>query len=268
MSRRARRRKEPPVDPDVQEMFDTIWNAFLEIAEEEVVYPLSAPLTTERVLEKVETLMYDELEEGLREKLTFVLCDACYCVPQHFLNYIFYGDLPSRVDLENCMYEYLDAINEGREPWDIFVKQVEELYRCFLLLDRFFDALPDLLEVKVVEGDIVPDICYDRSAMQEAVQNTSWYVGLRATGSYGDPRIEEHYYGLGDGRVMVIRLGLGGYWCDEGFESEVLPKLTNRLKEVSGRPDLTIGVYGNPPVNLKSISPSLTPIKIVAPPRL
>jgi hypothetical protein len=247
------------VDHEVERVFDTIWQALAGALEGEAVYDVKAPFTTEKVLEEVEGLMRQDLEDVLHEKLTPVLCDACYCVPQHLANYIFYGELPSRRELEECMYEYLDAVSEGRGSWDEYVREVEELYKCLLLLDRLFDALPGLLEVKAVEGDVAPSLCSEDAVPEDAV----WYVGF----SVG--MASEGYYGVRDGRVVVLHYSTRplARTCEEGFEEEVLPRLTSRLKELEGRPDAVAYVYGNPPVDPKTVVPGVTVRRLTAPPR-
>jgi len=254
------------VDPEVGRVFDTIWQALAGALEGEAVYDVKAPFTTERVLEEVEERMKQELEDVLREKLTFVLCDACYCVPQHLANYIFYGELPSRRELEECMYEYLDAVSEGRGSWDEYVREVEELYKCLLLLDRLFDALPGLLEVKAVEGEVAPSLCSEEVAPEDIVRDTVWYVGF-STGITG--MVDVRYYGVRDGRVVSLHYSTRplARTCEEGFEEEVLPRLTSRLKELEGRPDAVVDVYGNPPVDPKTVVPGVTVRRLTAPPR-
>jgi hypothetical protein len=257
--RKGRRR----VDPEVEKLFDTIWQALAGALEGEAVYDVKAPFTTERVLEELEERMREDLEAVLHEKLTFVLCDACYCVPQHFANYIFYGELPSRMDLEDCMYEYLDAVNETRGSWDEYVKEVNELYRCLLLLDKLFDALPDLLEVEAVEGEVVPSLCSDEVAPEDVARDTVWYVGF-STG-----RVVESYYGVRDGRVVVLRYNMvrAIQGCDEGFEEEVLPRLASGLRELEGRLDAVVNVYGDPPLDPKTVVPGATVRRLTAPPK-
>jgi hypothetical protein len=254
------------VDPEVERVFDTIWQALAETLEGEAVYDVKAPFTTEKVLEEVEDLMRQDLENVLHEKLTFVLCDACYCIPQHIANYIFRGELPSRGDLEECMYEYLDAISEGRGSWDEYVREVEELYKCFLLLDKLFDTLPDLLEVKVVEGDVVPSLCSEEVAPEDIVRDTVWYVGF-STGITGIVGV--HYYGVRDGRVVVLHYSRAppARTCEEGFEEEVLPRLASRLRELKGRLDAVVHVYGNPPLDPKTVVPGVTVRRLDAPPK-
>jgi hypothetical protein len=204
----------------------------------------------------------------LDEALTDPLCDAGYCVPDLLTDYILSGgeELPSRSDLEECIGEYMVPCIDTSDSLDEYVDCVNERYDCFLLLNRFFDALPYLLEVKVVEGEITPDLCSDKVSSEEIVENTAWYVGLRTQG-YDGVRVEEDYYGVRDSRVVRFGLGLRGYWCEEGFEKEMLPKLTDRLKELARRPDLIVHVYGNPPVDPKSISISLYVSKLDSPPK-
>jgi hypothetical protein len=258
-----RRKSGRRVDPEVERLFDTIWQALAGALEGEAVYDVKAPFTTERVLEEVEERMVEELEDVLHEKLTFVLCDACYCVPQHLANYIFYGELPSRRDLEECMYEYLDAISEGRESWDEYVGEVEELYKCLLLLGKLFDALPDLLVVEAVEGEVAPSLCSEEVAPEDIVRDTVWYVGF----SLG--LVSESYYGVRDGRVVVLRYSRAppARTCEEGFEEEVLPRLVSGLKELEGRQDAVVHVYGNPPVDPKSVVPGATVSRLATPSR-
>jgi hypothetical protein len=254
------------VDPEVERVFDAIWQALAGALEGEAVYDVKAPFTTERVLEEVEERMKQELEDVLREKLTFVLCDACYCVPQHFTNYIFYGELPSRGDLEECISDYIDAIYETRESFDEYVKQINELYGCFQLLDKFFDFLPDLLQVEVVEGEVAPSLCSEEVAPEDIVRDTVWHVGF-STGITG--MVGVRYYGVRDGRVVVLHYSTRplARTCDEGFEEEVLPRLTSRLKELEGRPDAVAYVYGNPPVDPKMVVLGVTVRRLVAPPK-
>jgi hypothetical protein len=207
--------------------------------------------------------MRQDLEDVLHEKLTFVLCDACYCVPQHLANYIFYGVLPTRGDLEGCISEYLSVIGESSESLDEYVREVNELYRCLLLLDKLFDALPDLLEVEAVEGEVVPSLCSEEVAPEDIVRDTAWYVGF----SVGIVRDE--YYGVRDGRVVVLRHNtrLATRTCEEGFEEDVLPKLTSRLKELGGGLDAVAYVYGDPPVDPKSVVPGVSVRRLAAPPK-
>jgi hypothetical protein len=251
------------VDPEVEGVFDAIWQALSGALEGEAVYDVKAPFTTERVLEELEERMKQELVDALDEKLTCVLCDACYCVPQHLANYIFRGVLPSRGDLEECMYEYLDAVSEGRGSWDEYVREVEELYKCLLLLDKLFDVLPDLLEVKAVEGDVVPSLCSGDTAPEDVARDATWYAGFSAG------LVSEGYYGVGDGRVVVLRYNRAppARTCDEGFEEEVLPRLASRLKELEGVPGAVVHVYGNPPVNPQSVAPGVTVRRLTAPPK-
>jgi hypothetical protein len=252
------------VDPKVEGVFDTIWQALAGALEGEAVYDVKAPFTTEKVLEEVEERMWQDLEGVLHEKLTFVLCDACYCVPQHVANYIFYGELPTREDLEGCISEYLGVIiNESSGSLEELVKEVKELYKCFLLLDKFFDTLPDLLEVKTVEGDVVPSLCSEDFAPEDFARDAVWYVGF----SVGIVR--DDYYGVRDGRVVVLRhnKALGAQTCEEGFEEEVSPKLASRLKELEGRLDAVVHIYGNLPVDPRSVVPSVTVRRLAAPPR-
>jgi hypothetical protein len=258
-----RRKSGRRVDPEVERLFDTIWQALAGALEGEAVYDVKAPFTTERVLEELEDRMRQELEDVLHEKLTFVLCDACYCVPQHLANYIFYGELPSRRDLEECMYEYLDAISEGRGSWDEYVREVEELYKCFLLLDKLFDALPGLLVVEAVEGEVVPSLCSEEVAPEDIVRDTVWYVGF-STGIAG-----KGYYGVRDGRVVVVHYSTRppSRTCEEGFEEEVLPRLAGRLKELEGSLDAVVHVYGNPPVDPKLVVPGVSVRRLTAPPK-
>jgi hypothetical protein len=250
-----RAKKEEVIDPQVMEMFDKIWEALLEIAEEETVYPISAPLTTEKVLKEVKELLRQDLEDSLDEELFEELCDACYCVPQHFVDYVLTGgeELPSRKDLEDCISERIEMCGEISESLDEFVYCVNERYNCFLLLNKFFSTLPHLLEVKVVEGEVTPDLCSSDVTSEEI----AWYVGLKVPGAYGERPIHLEYYGVRDGRVMVTGLGLGGWWCDEDFAEKEVPRLVDRLKELSIRPDLVVHVYGEPPFDIKSISPTV-----------
>jgi hypothetical protein len=252
------------VDPKVEGVFDTIWQALAGALEGEAVYDVKAPFTTERVLEEVEERMRQDLEGVLHEKLTFVLCDACYCVPQHIANYIFYGELPTREDLEGCISEYLGVvINESSDPLEELVKEVNELYKCFLLLDKFFDALPGLLEVKAVEGDVVPSLCSEDTAPEDVARDAAWYVGFSLV------LVSEDYYGVRDGRVVVLRYSRTppARTCEEGFEEEVLPKLASRLKELEGRLDAVVHVYGDPPVDPGSVVPGVAVRRLAAPPR-
>jgi hypothetical protein len=252
------------VDPEVERLFDTTWQALAGALEGEAVYDVEAPFTAEKVLEEVEERMRQELEDVLHEKLTFVLCDACYCVPQHFLNYIFYGELPTRGDLEGCISEYLTVIGESSGSLDEYVKEVNELYKCLLLLDKLFDALPDLLEVKAVEGDVAPSLCSEDFTPEDIARDAVWYVGF-STGIARD----DYYYGVRDGRVVVLRhnKALGARTCEEGFEEEMLPRLTSGLKELEDRLDAVVHVYGDPPVNPKSVVPGVTVRRLTAPPR-
>ncbi len=258
-----RRKSGRRVDPEVERVFDTIWQALAGALEGEAVYDVKAPFTAERVLEELELRMKRELEDVLHEKLTFVLCDACYCVPQHFANYIFYGELPSRRDLEECMYEYLDAVSEGRGSLDTFVREVEELYNCLLLLDKLFDALPDLLVVEAVEGEVVPSLCSEEVAPEDIVRDTVWYVGF-STEIAG-----KGYYGVRDGRVVVLHYSTRppSRTCEEGFEEEVLPRLASRLKELRDTPGTIIHFYGNPPADPESVVPSATVRRLTVTPK-
>jgi hypothetical protein len=263
-----RAKKEEVIDPQVMEMFNKIWEALLEIADEEVAYPISAPLTTRKVLEEVEKLVHYDFRDSLDEALTDPLCDAGYCVPVLLTDYILSGgkELPSRSDLEECIGEYMVPCIEGSDSLDEYVACVNERYDCFLLLNKFFDALPKLLEVEVVEGDVVPDLCSDKVSSEEIVANTIWYVALKAPGAYGERPIYLNHYGLRDGRVMVIGTGLRGSWCGEDFAEKEVPKLISRIKELSIRPDLTVHVYGEPPFDIKSISPTVLIRRLEAPP--
>jgi hypothetical protein len=261
-----RRKSGRRVDPEVERLFDTIWQALAGALEGEAVYDVKAPFATEKVLEEVEERMRQELEDVLHEKLTFVLCDACYCVPQHLANYIFYGELPTRGDLEGCISEYLVAIGESSEGLDEYVKEVNELYKCLLLLDKFFDALPDLLEVKAVEGDVAPSLCSEDFTPEDIARDAVWHVSF----STGSTRIvRDYYYGVRDGRVVVLRhnKAVATITCEEGFEEEVLPKLASRLKELEGGFDTVVYVYGNPPVDPKLVVPGVTVRRLDTPPR-
>jgi hypothetical protein len=257
------------VDPQVKEMFDVIWEVFLEIAEEEVVYPISAPLTTQKVLEEVEELVHYDFKDSLNEALSDTLCDVGFCIPHLIASYILSGgeELPTRGDLEECIGEYMAPCHETSESLDEFVGCINERYDCFLLLNKFFDVLPKMLEVKAVEGDIMPDLCSDEVTSGEVVANTMWYLGLRAPGTYGyNAPINLNYYGLRDGRIMVTGVGPRGSWCDEDFAEKEIPRLVEKLKELSIRPDLVVYVYGEPPVGFKAISPGLPVRRLEAPP--
>jgi hypothetical protein len=260
-------KKEEVIDPQVVEMFDTVWEIFLKIAEEEVVYnDVSAPLTTRKVLEKVENMLRQDFDDSLYEE--FLVRDIDFHVALttgYFADYVVWGELPSREDLETYIGMYMEACHE-RETLDEFVACVNTYYDYFLRLVKFFDALPKLLEVKVVEGEITPDLCSDKVTSEEIVANTIWYVGLRTSGTYGELPIHLNYYGVRDGRVMVTGVGLRGSWCSEDFAEKEVPRLVDRLRELRGRPDLVVHVYGEPPINLKSISPSLIVRRLEAPP--
>lgn len=252
------------VDPEVERVFDAIWQALAEALEGEAVYDVKAPFTTERVLEEVEERMRQDLEDALHEKLTFVLCDACYCVPQHIANYIFYGELPTREDLEGCISEYLGVIiNESLGSLGELVKEVNELYKCFLLLDKLFDALPDLLVVEAVEGEVVPSLCSEEVAPEDIVRDTVWHVGF-STEIAG-----KGYYGVRDGRIVVLHYSTRplSRTCEEGFEEEVLPRLASRLKELEGRLDAVVYAYGDPPVDPGSVVPGVAARRLTMPPK-
>jgi hypothetical protein len=251
------------VDPEVERLFDTIWQALAGALEGEAVYDVKAPFTTEKVLEEVEDRMRQELEGVLHEKLTYVLCDACYCAPQHIANYVFHGELPTRRDLEECMYEYLDAVSEGRGSWDEYVREVEELYRCLRLLGKLFGALPGLLEVKAVEGDVVPSLCSEDFAPEDVARDAVWHVGFNVG------VVRDDYYGVRDGRVVVLRhnKAVATITCEEGFEEEMLPRLAGRLKELEGGLDTIVHVYGDPPVNPKLVVPGVSVRSLDTPPK-
>jgi hypothetical protein len=161
------------------------------------------------------------------------------------------------------MYEYLDAISEGRGSWDEYVREVEELYECLLLLDKLFDALPGLLEVEAVEGDVAPSLCSEEVAPEDVARDTVWYVGF-STGIAG-----EGYYGVRDGRVAVLHYSIRppSRTCEEGFEEEVLPRLASRLRELEGRLDAVVNVYGDPPLDPKTVVPGATVRRLTAPPK-
>jgi hypothetical protein len=260
--RKACRKKEPPIDPEVQEMFDQIWNT-LNIAEEEVAYDVEAPLTTRKVLEKLEDFIRQDFEDSLDEVFSAIESDFCITFATgYFADYIVTGELPSRGYLEYYIGENMEVCYDY-ETLDEFVDCVNTYYDCYLRLVKFFDALPRLLEVKVVEG-VVPELCSSEVSSEEIISNTVWYIGLKSLGAYGEKPIQLNYYALSDGRVLVTGYGL----CKEDFTENEVPRLVERLKELSIKSDLTVYVYGEPPVDPKSISPWIPVRRLQYPPKL
>jgi hypothetical protein len=146
------RRKE-----EVIEMFDIIWDTFLKIVEEDVFYDVHAPLTTRKVLEKLEDMLRLDLADSLYEVLANYSDFHVALATSYFAGYVVGGELPSREELEAYIGIYMEACYD-RETLDEFVACVNTYYDYFLRLVKFFDALPKLLEVKIVEGDVAPDL--------------------------------------------------------------------------------------------------------------
>jgi hypothetical protein len=54
--------------------------------------------------------------------------------------------------------------------------------------------------------------------------------------------------------------------CEEGFEEEVLPRLASGLRELKGRLDAVVNVYGDPLLDPKTVVPGATVRRLTAPP--
>jgi hypothetical protein len=134
---------------DVELMFDRLWEAFLDVTEDEVYYDARTP---ERLREE----MSQELGDAIAGALMYdaegdELCDTL--ATTYFADYIVSGRSPSvrklkadvEEDLANCMME---------EGLDELVKCVNAYYRCYKLLVKFLRSLPNLLSVEIVAGDL------------------------------------------------------------------------------------------------------------------
>ena len=254
MTRRTR--KEEVVDSQVLDMFNTIWEVFLDIADEEVAYDVEVPLTTRKVLEKLEDYIRQDFEDSLDEVFSAIESDFCITFATgYFADYTVTGELPDREYLEYYIGENMEVCHEY-ETLDEFVNCVNTYYDCYLRLVKFFEALPHLPEVKIVEGEIALDLCSSEVPSEEIVSNTVWYIGLKSLGAYGEKPVQLNYYALSDGRVLVTGPGL----CKEDFIEKEVPRLVDVLKALRSRPDLTVYVYGEPPIDIKSISP-WTPVR-------
>jgi NTP pyrophosphatase (non-canonical NTP hydrolase) len=132
-------------DPEVERMFDILWEAFLDVAEDVVEYD-------------TKTRVWEEMSQELGDAITRVLMydeDAGLCdelATTYFANYIVSGRPPSVRELKADIEEDIASCLE--EELDELVKCINTYYRCYKLLVRFLRSLPNLLNVTVIKGDL------------------------------------------------------------------------------------------------------------------
>jgi hypothetical protein len=143
---KIREAKYEEVDPEVELMFDKLWEAFLDVVEDVVDYDARASGLWDE--------MSQELGDAVAEELMYDAVGTDFCdtlAAEYFAEYIVTG--------RSSIKKLKDDINEDiglcftEEELDELVKCVNTYYRCYKLLVKFLRSLPSLLTVKIVEGN-------------------------------------------------------------------------------------------------------------------
>jgi hypothetical protein len=138
--------KREGVDPEVELLFDRLWETFINVAEDFVVYDAGAGVLKE---------MSQELADGIAGVLMYDAEDTDFCdtlAPEYFASYIVTGKPPIKRLKDDISEDIGLCLTE--EELDELVKCVNTYYRCYKLLVKFLRSLPDLLTVKTVEGNL------------------------------------------------------------------------------------------------------------------
>jgi hypothetical protein len=122
----------------VQQIFDMLWDRFVKIVAKPVV------VKSDDVLDLVDSV-YDELARSAKK-----LCDNGKVIPFYFAHYVFEASLPTKDDIN---YEFFGLVDEECETDDMdeFMECVNKVYDCIRLAQQFFNTLPQLLTVEVIQ---------------------------------------------------------------------------------------------------------------------